>query len=475
MVVLPSRSVRKSVIPPGITVFTNGSLVTNFVNECTLFGKYAVGIATACTNPGGTSGNATHCHGSGGSHTHCGGSAPHSHSGGTGCRNPPCQGGNIAFTAAYFGPPSINLTGGAPINTPNVNKGKHGHTVSTGTSAASYTVNSHAGHSHGNSPNEVSLNRASVRFMKKASSSFNMRQAQIPSDTRVFWNEPRGCIPSLWSEETALYGRYLKGIATACTSFSTDNACGAHSHSCSGHCHGLSMSGHSHPASIPTSPGFAANNSPRPGPPWVTGAGGSPQGHQHGPGSAGSASGSGTSTCESHAHCSTEDLKRHEMIVIKKLSSYSLRKSGLPSKSIVMWTGTLASIPSGYVLANGSNCTPDLTDRLPKIVANGCTPAGSSAGSNCHTHCGGSHSHTGTISHSHSITGFSATNPCISISAHIPGPCNSQLTSTNQHGGHNPGSAGGSAPITLPTGGGHTHCTVSHLPEAVQVAFIKKI
>ena len=38
--------------------------------------------------------------------------------------------------------------------------------------------------------------------------------------------------------------------------------------------------------------------------------------------------------------------------------------NGIPSGCIVMWSGTIASIPSGWVLCNGSSGTPDLRDRF---------------------------------------------------------------------------------------------------------------
>lgn len=39
----------------------------------------------------------------------------------------------------------------------------------------------------------------------------------------------------------------------------------------------------------------------------------------------------------------------------------------VPAGGIIMWSGTIASIPSGWVLCNGSNSTPDLRNRF--IVA----------------------------------------------------------------------------------------------------------
>lgn len=45
--------------------------------------------------------------------------------------------------------------------------------------------------------------------------------------------------------------------------------------------------------------------------------------------------------------------------------------SGVPTGGIIAWSGSIGSIPSGYVLCNGSNGTPDLRDRF--IVGAGTT------------------------------------------------------------------------------------------------------
>ena len=38
--------------------------------------------------------------------------------------------------------------------------------------------------------------------------------------------------------------------------------------------------------------------------------------------------------------------------------------AAFPSGGIIMWSGTIASIPSGWYFCNGSNGTPDLRDRF---------------------------------------------------------------------------------------------------------------
>lgn len=45
----------------------------------------------------------------------------------------------------------------------------------------------------------------------------------------------------------------------------------------------------------------------------------------------------------------------------------------MPSGTILMWSGSIASIPSGYVLCDGANSTPDLRDKF--LVGAGTTYA----------------------------------------------------------------------------------------------------
>jgi hypothetical protein len=64
--------------------------------------------------------------------------------------------------------------------------------------------------------------------------------------------------------------------------------------------------------------------------------------------------------------------------------------NGIPSGAIVMWSGSIASIPSGWLLCNGSSGTPDLRDRF--VVGAGSTYAVAATGGSAdaivvsHTH-----------------------------------------------------------------------------------------
>ncbi len=57
----------------------------------------------------------------------------------------------------------------------------------------------------------------------------------------------------------------------------------------------------------------------------------------------------------------------------------------IPSGVIVMWSGTIANIPSGWALCNGSSGTPDLRERFIYGVSAGEDP-GATGGSTQHNH-----------------------------------------------------------------------------------------
>ena len=58
--------------------------------------------------------------------------------------------------------------------------------------------------------------------------------------------------------------------------------------------------------------------------------------------------------------------------------------AGIPTGGIIMWSGSIASIPSGWVLCNGTNATPDLRDRFI-VGAGGSYSIGESGGEDAHT------------------------------------------------------------------------------------------
>lgn len=90
--------------------------------------------------------------------------------------------------------------------------------------------------------------------------------------------------------------------------------------------------------------------------------------------------------------------------------------AGIPSGVILMWSGTLATIPTGWALCDGSNGTPNLLDRFVLGVGDTTTNPGEAGGSHSRTLTVAqlpSHSHAGTTGnqssdHTHSGTTSSA-------------------------------------------------------------------
>lgn len=68
---------------------------------------------------------------------------------------------------------------------------------------------------------------------------------------------------------------------------------------------------------------------------------------------------------------------------------------GVPVGGIIMWSGTLASIPTGFVICDGTNGTPDLRKSMIVSTANATNP-GTVSGSDyvpAHTHAQVAHQH----------------------------------------------------------------------------------
>jgi hypothetical protein len=68
--------------------------------------------------------------------------------------------------------------------------------------------------------------------------------------------------------------------------------------------------------------------------------------------------------------------------------------SGFPSGGIIIWSGSSASIPSGWLLCDGSNSTPDLRNRF--VVGAGSTYAVNATGGSADAIVV-SHTHTATV------------------------------------------------------------------------------
>ncbi|MGQ9543675.1 MAG: hypothetical protein ACUVTM_06305 [Candidatus Bathyarchaeia archaeon] len=152
----------------------------------------------------------------------------------------------------------------------------------------------------------------------------------------------------------------------------------------------------------------------------------------------------------------------------------------VPQGAIALWSGTLSSIPSGWLLCDGSNGTPNLIARFVRgAPAN--TEAGSIGGSDTHTHTennAGAHSHTlSTHTHNHttnsggshnhgSYTGNSASNDGGSQAVAVAGNNDGSHTHTVNSASHS---------HTTDSQGSHTHTINSsdNRPPFYEAAYIQ--
>ena len=156
---------------------------------------------------------------------------------------------------------------------------------------------------------------------------------------------------------------------------------------------------------------------------------------------------------------------------------------------IILWSGSVNNIPSGWILCNGSNGTPDLRNRF--VVGAGSTYAVDATGGSAnavvvsHNHTGstnttGNHKHTGSASsagnhrHSQTPTGSSI----YGGGAQSGAGANSGNSYTSEAGAHTHG-------LSLNNAGNHSHSfttankgesgTNKNLPPYYALAYIMKL
>lgn len=108
----------------------------------------------------------------------------------------------------------------------------------------------------------------------------------------------------------------------------------------------------------------------------------------------------------------TFDIPNHSGITSSTQALNKLdARYALPTGIITMWSGTIATIPSGWALCNGSNGTPDLRNRF--IVCADADSGGAAkstiTGSAAQTGGNTSHSHAGETDPESQISGACST------------------------------------------------------------------
>ena len=158
----------------------------------------------------------------------------------------------------------------------------------------------------------------------------------------------------------------------------------------------------------------------------------------------------------------------------------------VPQYTVSMWGGTIATIPGGYLLCNGSGGTPDLRDKFivgakqddsgtaktnvtGALTQTGGAASGTTSSDGAHTHTGATGSTILTIAqmpaHTHSVTFTNNIGANGTLQNAISGASSLATSSTGGSEGHT---------HTISSDGGHTH-TVSTLPPYYALAFIMRI
>jgi hypothetical protein len=343
----------------------NGAIPNGWERETSFDSKHPK--ASGVEAPNETGGSNTHIHSST-SHTHT--MSSHSH--------------NVVL-ASFSGPASAS-------NRSDTMADNHGH-VSGAIAGAS------GGSLQGAAPTWSEVNQEpsyyDMIFIKPSGG-----PVPIPDDVILLWNavDP----PTGWNHcdgdnsTPDLKNKYLKGAATAQNAGTTGGAL-THQHTIT---HGHTANTHTHSGAS----GLRDNAGNRGTDSAVSGA---TQTHTHTVSLAAQ-----TANVSNYVNTTAGNSDTVEP-AYKKVAAIQNTSGGTkaPEKGMIgLWLGTVATIPAGWFLCDGTKGTPNLTDKFIKII-NATGEIGDTGGSNTHSHSNVSHTHTATGTHTHtgSTGGPSAT------------------------------------------------------------------
>lgn len=184
-----------------------------------------------------------------------------------------------------------------------------------------------------------------------------------------------------------LRNKYIKGAATGADAGTTGGAL-THAHSVT---HGHTANAHTHSGDS----GLRDNSGNR-----GTGGGntGATQGHRHTISLSGTTDTVNDYTNTTAGSTDTVEPAYRKILAIQNTSGNLITP---PIGLIALWLGSVATIPAGWYICDGTKGTPNLTDKFIKI-ANDTSEIGNTGGSNTHSHSSISHTHTATGTHTHS-------------------------------------------------------------------------
>ena len=211
----------------------------------------------------------------------------------------------------------------------------------------------------------------------------------IPTGVIFIWTGTNASIPTGWTRETTLDGKFPKGTA-ALTNPNVTGGSATHTHTSAGHTH--TMDNHTHTITIAQCNSNAKDDN-----------GGSTMAsdrHTHAPFASGSVTSASISTESATYSAVSNNPPYYEVIFIKP----STPAGGLPDQAIGFSDDTGFTNNSGkyngYYQCDGNNSTPNLTGRFLRGAGTGAN-AGGTGGSTQNIH---ELTHTHTVSHSHATT-----------------------------------------------------------------------
>lgn len=436
-----------------ILVSPQNAIPNHYLHECRLDNKYATGIPNTCTNPGCCVGATTHTHNTpAGGHGHCGvtGGSGHTHTG------------------------TSSASGGDPFggwqNDWQYAASGHAHQVTSSPTAPNFTTNCSGAHTHNCNSNDP--DHKTIRYIRYNPSSLPLRENSM-GDATVFWKKNLSCIPSHLTLDGSHFDKFIKQTANQCTNPGTTGGSNNHTHNCQGtHTHTVTGAAHTHGGASIGSATVTGGTNPAPVQGLV------PAGHAHPNSASFACSGAFCTTSGGasvqHNHGSDVNDPAYHTLALLSQNNVSIRKGGLIKCGIGMWLEPNSCIPNCFVIADGTNCTPNLLSKYVRVIPDGCTNPGTTGGTNCnHSHSTqGAHTHTVSLGHTHSLSGSLGGTPTFAIGSgygNAPkAPCGH---------GHSFSGTSSNFPESSPLNCSVTHCHggTSARPLSIEVSFIQNI
>jgi hypothetical protein len=450
---LTSVSIRNNSVPKDIILtHTNAAAASGDYAVVCIVDKHLKNIPTAVTAPGTCVGSNTHTHTATGNHGH-GTSATTSHA--------------HSFTTSAVGNQWYWL-GSSTWN--NNTAGSHTHTFAACNSSPSLTVDSSTGaHDHGSLSHEQSYKK--LKLAKKTSTVYGLRRKSVDRYQGFAWVKPVADLPSTYSFNSSYFGLYPK-VDTA--NIGCTGGLDTHQHVANAtHAHSITVATHTHTLACTSS------TQPPAGEQGGSSSSSANVAHSHQKSTFAAACSSGTGCSASnctHQHSNENSEYLHHTAGFVTVTSIGMRRSGLIKDTVVFWEDPLASIPTGFQVADGTNCTTSLLDRYLKGIANACTnPASGGSATHTHSSVDFDHSHANTaIGHVHNTTGTTGT-PSGTSPAHQSGTIKT-ISATHTHTG-GVCSSNSNVCVTLNALGTdtHTHGSSDNKPVSVEMVFLQKL